>query len=79
MKLEDVILYDDRASQPAANSVPIGTLYYVTDENVTERSNGTTWDDYSDAGSGASAITSLTGDVTGTGPGATATTGSAPD
>lgn len=50
MKLEDVILYDDRASQPAANSVPIGTIYYVTDESVTERSNGTTWDDISDAG-----------------------------
>src|SRR5689334_571881 len=50
MKLEEVIQRDDRASQPAATTVPIGTLYYVTDENVTERSNGTTWDDYSDAG-----------------------------
>lgn len=52
MLLEQVILYDDRASQPAANTVPVGTLYYVTDESVTERSNGTTWDDFSDAQTG---------------------------
>jgi hypothetical protein len=43
---------DDRASQPAATAVPIGTLYYVTDEQVTERSNGSAWEDYSDAGTG---------------------------
>ena len=53
MKLEDVILRDTRASQPAATAVAIGTLYYVTDESVTERSNGTTWDDYSDLGAAA--------------------------
>jgi hypothetical protein len=51
MKLEDVILRSTRALQPLATTVPIGTIYYVTDENVTERSNGTTWDDISDAGS----------------------------
>ncbi len=42
----------NRAGQPAATAVAVGTLYYVTDENVTERSNGTTWDDYSDSGAG---------------------------
>ena len=48
MKLEDVILRDTRALQPTAGSVPSGTLYYVTDENKTERSNGTAWESYSD-------------------------------
>lgn len=67
MRLEDVILRGDRASQPAATAVPIGTLYYVTDEQVTERSNGTIWQDYSDTSAGAG-ITTLTGDVT-AGPG----------
>jgi hypothetical protein len=50
MKLEEVILRDDRASQPAANTVPAGTLYYVTDEGVTERSTGSAWEDWSDSG-----------------------------
>ncbi len=36
-----------RAEQPAATSVYEGTLYFVTDELVTERSNGNTWDPYS--------------------------------
>lgn len=53
MKLEEVILRDDRASQPAANTVPIGTLYFVTDEEVTERSDGTNWQSYSGAGGAA--------------------------
>lgn len=68
MKLEDVILRGDRASQPAAATVPVGTLYYVTDENVTERNNGVTWDDYSDTGGGGGGATlpiDLTTDVTG--------------
>lgn len=46
------ILRNTRANQPAANSVPTGSLYYVTDENVTERSNGSTWDDVSDVSTG---------------------------
>lgn len=54
MKLEDVILRDTRAAQPLASDVPSGTLYYVTDESVTERSNGTAWESYSDTGSGGS-------------------------
>jgi hypothetical protein len=66
--LEDVILRDSRANQPAANSVAVGTIYYVTDENVTERSNGTTWQDISDAGAVADGDK---GDITVSGSGAT--------
>jgi hypothetical protein len=65
-KLGEVILRNTRALQPAANTVADGTWYYVTDENVTERSDGSAWQDCSDAGSGG--ITQLTGDVT-AGPG----------
>ena len=36
-----------RADQPAAASVAVGALYFVTDEGVVERNNGTTWDTYS--------------------------------
>ena len=50
MLLADVIQRDTRANQPAATAVADGTLYYVTDESVTERSNGTTWQDCSDGG-----------------------------
>ena len=53
MRLQDVILRDTRAAQPAAASTPVGAIYYVTDENVTERNNGAAWEDISDAGSGA--------------------------
>src|SRR4030095_9473757 len=41
-----------RATQPAATTVTIGTLYFVTDENVTERSNGTAWESFSAAAAG---------------------------
>lgn len=34
---------DTRANQPAAADVLNGTLYYVTDEEVLERSNGAAW------------------------------------
>jgi hypothetical protein len=37
-----------RSAQPAATAVPEGTLYYVTDEAVTERSSGTVWQTMSD-------------------------------
>jgi len=52
--LSDVILRGTRASQPAATAVASGTLYFVTDTNelVLERSNGTSWETYSPAGSG---------------------------
>ena len=72
MNLEDVILRSTRALQPAATDVPEGTWYYVTDESVTERSNGATWQDCTDGGSAG--ITALTGEVTATGPGSVAAT-----
>lgn len=59
-RLRDAILRGDRASQPAAGDVDVGTVYYVTDESVTERSNGTTWDDISDGGAGGGAPTDAT-------------------
>jgi len=47
MKLSDVLLRDTRANQPAANTVPTGVLYCVTDEgNIIEQSNGASWVDY---------------------------------
>lgn len=49
-RLQDVILRGLRADQPDAADVSTGALYYVTDEAVTERSNGATWDDVSDSG-----------------------------
>lgn len=68
MKLEEVILRDTRSAQPLATVVPIGTLYYVTDESVLERSNGTIWESYSDTAIVIGGITQLTGAVT-AGPG----------
>lgn len=50
MELADVNRRDTRANQPAATAVPIGTVYYVTDESALERSNGTTWDSIASAG-----------------------------
>lgn len=64
MLLEDVILRGTRAGQPAATTVPTGTLYCVTDESdIVERSNGTTWDAYSPAGGGSGTVTN-TGTLT---------------
>jgi len=39
-----------RSAQAAATAVKVGTIYFVTDEGVTERSNGATWQTYSGAG-----------------------------
>lgn len=73
-KLEEVIIQDTRANQPLATDVAIGTLFGVTDEdNIIERSDGAAWQAYSPT-SGSGGITSLTGDVTATGPGAAAAT-----
>ncbi len=49
MIYSQVVQRGTRASQPAATAVTTGTLYYVTDESVMERSNGTTWHDVSAA------------------------------
>jgi len=44
MRLREVIQRNTRSLQPAAATVPTGTLYYVTDESIMERSSGTAWE-----------------------------------
>lgn len=45
--VRDILQRGNRASQPLATTVIIGTLYGVTDEdNIIERSNGTVWQAY---------------------------------
>ena len=61
----DIIQRDTRANQPAAGSTPAGTLYYVTDESVTERCTGSAWEDVSDAGSAGSVATDAIWDTAG--------------
>lgn len=45
--LEEVILRDTRANQPLPTVVPEGSIYFVTDELVLERNNGTAWESIS--------------------------------
>lgn len=47
---ENLNMRGTRANQPGAG-IP-GRQYYVTDEQVTERDNGSVWEDISDSGSG---------------------------
>lgn len=47
--LANVILRGTRASQPVASGVCAGSLYFVTDEVLTERSDGVNWQSYSGA------------------------------
>jgi hypothetical protein len=55
--LASVIQRGLRSAQPAATTVPVGTLYFVTDENVTERSSGSAWQSYSGTVSGTVSTT----------------------
>lgn len=48
--VKDIHRRGTRAAQPAATVVGEGVLYYVTDEQKTERSDGSAWQDVSDAG-----------------------------
>lgn len=48
-KTRGIIRRGARASQPAANTVLEGTIYYVTDEDKLERSNGSSWQSYGNA------------------------------
>lgn len=57
--LANVILRGVRSAQPAAADVCAGSLYFVTDELVLERSNGTTWDSYSGSTSGGFVLTDV--------------------
>ncbi len=45
--LSSVIQRGTRAAQPAATTVPVGTVYFVTDEFVVERSTGAAWQSWS--------------------------------
>ena len=47
-RVRDIIQRGTRAAQPVATAVDTGTLYYVTDEFTTERSDGTNWQTYAD-------------------------------
>lgn len=49
-QLADVLLQGLRSAQPAATAVAAGTLYYVTDEFLTEQSDGAAWSAYSGPG-----------------------------
>lgn len=51
-RLQDVILRGTTGAKPAATAVAPGTLYYSTDTLITERSNGTIWESFTDAGTG---------------------------
>jgi len=64
-RLQDVIQRGLSSAKPLATAVAIGTLYYSTDTQITERSDGTTWQSYNDAGTGATLPIDLTTDVTG--------------
>jgi hypothetical protein len=72
------VLRGNRASQPAAASVVVGAIYFVTDEGVTERSTGAAWESYSPTtvGGNVTAAGTLTNNalVIGQGSKATATT-----
>ncbi len=62
--LATVVARGTRAGQPAAASLPIGSLYYVTDENILERTTGAAWQeqaaglpDSDDSGNSSTALT----------------------
>lgn len=61
-RVRDILQRGLRSAQPAASAVDVGTLYFVTDENVTERSNGSTWDSYSGPAGGNVAAAGVLGD-----------------
>lgn len=61
--LASVIQRGTRALQPLATAVPVGGLYFVTDESVTERSSGSAWQTYGAAGFVKQVVRSQTGVV----------------
>jgi hypothetical protein len=56
-RLQDVILRGLFASRPLATAVAKGTLYYSTDLGVTDQSDGTNWNTYTDGGGGGAPVT----------------------
>lgn len=61
-RLQDVVQRGTRVGQPLATDVAEGTLYFVTDELLTERSNGTIWQSYG-GGIGTAGINGTNGTV----------------
>jgi len=57
-RLQDVLLRGLAAARPLATAVAKGTLYYSTDTQITEQSDGTNWNSYTDAGSASVASVS---------------------
>lgn len=55
-KLQDNLMRGTRAAQPAAAAANLSCLYYVTDEGITEQSDGAAWQPFS-AASGAATTT----------------------
>lgn len=60
LALSQIILRGTRAAQPAANTLPQGALYYVTDEGVTEFTSGAAWLAYSGTGGASASLDYLT-------------------
>jgi hypothetical protein len=56
-RLQDVLLRGIAADKPVATDVAKGTLYYSTDLGITEQSDGTNWNDYTDGGGGTAPVT----------------------
>lgn len=50
-RLADHLIGGDHASRPAANAVPIGTLYSCTDHDLVYQSDGSTWATWATLGS----------------------------
>lgn len=59
MLLSTVSQRGTRAAQPAANTIPAGGIYYVTDESKLERSTGAAWQDISSGGGAGGAWTTV--------------------
>jgi hypothetical protein len=47
-RLQDIILRGTSGARPAATAVAKGTLYYSTNLGITEQSDGTNWNSYTD-------------------------------
>ena len=56
-RLQDVLMRGLNVDKPLATAVAIGTLYYSTDLGITEQSDGTNWNDYTDGGGGGAPVT----------------------
>jgi len=67
-RLQDVILRGLTVDKPLATLVAPGTLYFSTDADATERSNGTIWESYSGVLSSGVALHAATHNSAGTDP-----------